>query len=83
MPWFVGEVKDKIMRGYADTTSEEEQTINAVEIRSLRCVSPVANQFLDMLSGQEFGSTDLKKLALRSFKPTCMPFQEEIMGRLA
>ena len=49
----------------------------------MKAKSWVVNQFIDLLLCQDIAVHGLEKLNIAGFDPICVPFEEDIMSRLA
>ena len=77
MPWIIDEVEEKIetVLGMGHLTS--------LEIGDLKSKSWVANEFLDLLTCYDLPEQGLDKLILKKFEHKCVPFENEVISRLA
>ena len=57
--------------------------LNSIHIENLECKSWVANELLDLLCCYDVPDNGLDKLILIFFKSRCLPFEEEVVSRLA
>ena len=77
MPWIIDEVADKVERALG------MNHLTCLHISNLRCVSWVANEFLDLMCSYDLPEQGLNKLTLSFFKFKCEPFEEEVLTRIA
>ena len=76
MPWIIDEVEERIQSALGFNQ------LTCLEIKSLDCMSWIANEFIDVLTCYDMPEQGLDKLILHDFKSQCAPFEEEVVTRL-
>ena len=77
MPWIIDDVDEKVENALGPGQ------LSSLKISILSCESWVANEFLDLMCGYDLPEQGLEKLNLSYFDEKCLPFEDEVITRVA
>ena len=77
IPWIIGDVDEKVEIALGPGQ------LSSLDIAGLVCESWVANEFLDLMCGYDLPEQGIEKLVLSFFRDKCLPFEDEVITRVA